>query len=77
MSVGTSDSSVISSPKSEAHNLSAINASAASRGDGSPATVPTTSPKKPSSSLRVQEGDHVPHHAVVTKRYFTYILGCV
>ena len=45
MSVGTSDSTVISSPKTEAHNLNAINASAAPRDDGSPATIHTTTPK--------------------------------
>ena len=47
MSVGTSDSTVISSPNPEAHNLNTTDASAAQRDDGSPATVPTHTPKKP------------------------------
>ena len=45
MSVGTSDSTVFSSTKTEAYNLNAIDASAAQRDDGSPATILTTSPK--------------------------------
>ena len=45
MSVGTSDTTVISSPNPEARNLNAIDASAAPRDDGSPATIPTTTPK--------------------------------
>ena len=45
MSYGTSDTTVISSTKTEARNLNAIDASAASRDDSSPATFPTTSPK--------------------------------
>ena len=45
MSVGTSDTTVISSTKTEAHNLNAIDASAALRDDLSPATIPTTTPK--------------------------------
>ncbi len=43
--MGTSDSKVISSPKPEAHNINTTNASAASRDDGSPATIPTTTPE--------------------------------
>ena len=45
MSYGTSDTTVISSIKTEAHNLNAIDASAASRDDSSPAPFPTTTPK--------------------------------
>ena len=45
MSVGTSDSTAISSPKTEAHNLNTTDASAAQRDDGSPATIHTTTPK--------------------------------
>ena len=45
MSVGTSDTTVISSIKTEARNLNAIDASAASRDNSSPATIPTTTPK--------------------------------
>ena len=45
MSRGTSDSTVISPITTEAHNLNAINASAAPRDDGSPAAIPTTTPK--------------------------------
>ena len=45
MSVGTSDTTVISSTKTEARNLNAIDASAAQRDDSSPATFPTTTPK--------------------------------
>ena len=45
MSYGTSDSTVISPITTEAHNLSTTIASAAQRDDGSPATIPTTSPK--------------------------------
>ncbi len=45
MSYGTSDTTVISSTKTEARNLNAIDASAASRDDSSPATIPTTTPK--------------------------------
>ena len=45
MSVGTSDTTVISSTKTEARNLNAIDASAATRYDSSPATFPTTTPK--------------------------------
>ena len=45
MSYGTSDSTVISPIKPEAHNPNTINASAASRDDASPATIHTTSPK--------------------------------
>ena len=37
MSYGTSDTTVISSPKTEAHNLNAVDASAAQRDDSSPA----------------------------------------
>ena len=44
MSYGTSDTTVISSTKTEARNLNAIDASAASRDDSSPATI-TTTPK--------------------------------
>ena len=40
MSVGTSDTTVISSTKTEAHNLNTTIASAAQRGDSSPATIP-------------------------------------
>ena len=42
MSYGTSDTTVILSTKTEARNLNAIDASAASRDDSSPATFPTT-----------------------------------
>ena len=45
MSVGTSDTTVISSTKTEAGNLNAIDASAAQRDDSSPATINTTTPK--------------------------------
>ena len=45
MSRGTSDSTVISSPKPEARNLNTTIASAALRDDGSLATIPTTTPK--------------------------------
>ena len=45
MSYGTSDTTVISSTKTEARNLNAIDASAASRDDSSPATIPTTTPQ--------------------------------
>ena len=45
MSVGTFDTTVISSTKTEARNLNAIDASAAQRDDLSPATFPTTKPK--------------------------------
>ena len=39
MSYGTSDSTVISSPNPEAHNLHSTNASTASRDDSSPANL--------------------------------------
>ena len=45
MSYGTSDTTVISSTKTEARNLNAIDASAAQRDDSSPAPFPTTTPK--------------------------------
>ena len=45
MSVGTSDTTVISSTKTEAHNLNTTDTSAAQRDDASPATILTTSPK--------------------------------
>ena len=45
MSYGTSDSTVISPITTEAHNLNTVNASAAQRDDGSPATFPTHTPK--------------------------------
>ena len=45
MSYGTSDTTVISSTKTEARNLNAIDVSAASRDDSSPATIPTTTPQ--------------------------------
>ena len=46
MSYGTSDTTVISSTKTEARNLNTIDASAASRDDSSPATIlSTTTPK--------------------------------
>ena len=45
MSVGTSDSTVISPITTEAHNLNTTNTSAASRDDRSPATIPTTIPE--------------------------------
>ena len=45
MSYGTSDSTVISSPNPEVHNLNAIDASAAQRDDSSPATILTTKPE--------------------------------
>ena len=50
MSVGTSDSTVISPINLEAHNPNTINASAASRDDGSTATIPGNTPQKPSPS---------------------------
>ena len=40
MSYGTSDTTVISSTKTEARNLNTTIASAAQRGDSSPATIP-------------------------------------
>ena len=46
MSYGTSDTTVTSSTKIEAHNLTTTNASAALQDDRSPATVHTTTPKK-------------------------------
>ena len=45
MSGGASDTAAISSVKTEARNLNAIDASAAQRDDSSPATFPTTTPK--------------------------------
>ena len=45
MSVGTSDSTVISSPKPEVHNPNTTIASAALRGDSSSATVPAQIPE--------------------------------
>ena len=45
MSYGTSDTTVISSTKTEARNLNAIDASAAQRDDSSPAPFPTTTPE--------------------------------
>ena len=45
MSVGTSDSTVISPITTEAHNLNTTNASAAPRDDGSPATTLANSKK--------------------------------
>ena len=45
MSVGTSDTTVISSTETRARNLNAIDAFAAQRADSSPATIPTTTPK--------------------------------
>ena len=51
MSVGTSDTTVISSTKTEARNLNTIDASAATRDDSSPATIPTTTPKNRQSYL--------------------------
>ena len=45
MSYGTSDSTVISSTKPEAHNFNTVNASAAQRDDGSPATTLANSHK--------------------------------
>ena len=59
MSVGTSDTTVISSTKTEARNLNAIDASAAQRGDSSPATIPTTTPKnRQSCILKIYGGMH-------------------
>ena len=46
MSYGTSDTTVISSTKTEARNLNTIDASAAQRDDSSPATIPTTTRQK-------------------------------
>ena len=46
MSVGTSDTTVISSIETEAHNLNTTIASAATRDDSSPATIPTTTTPK-------------------------------
>ena len=45
MPYSTSGSTVISSTKTEAHNLNAIDASTAQRDDSSPASIPTTTPK--------------------------------
>ena len=45
MSYVTSDTTVILSTKTEARNLDTIDASAATRDDLSPATIPTTTPK--------------------------------
>ena len=45
MSYGTSDTTVISSTKTEAHNLNTTIDSAASRDDSSPAIVPTITPE--------------------------------
>ena len=45
MSVGTSDSTVIPSPKPGAHNLNTLVASAAPRDDVSPANIHTNTPK--------------------------------
>ena len=45
MSYGTSDTTVISSTKTEAHNLNTTNASAAQRDGLSPATIFTTTPE--------------------------------
>ena len=45
MSVGTSDTTVISSPNPEAHNLDISNASTALRDDVSPLTIPTHTPE--------------------------------
>ena len=45
MSYGTSDTTVISSTKTEDHNFNTIDASAASRDDISPATIPTITPE--------------------------------
>ena len=55
MSYGTSDTTVISSTKTEARNLNAIDASAASRDDSSPAPFPTTTPKNRQFQLRTIE----------------------
>ena len=49
MANGTSDTTVISPIKPEAHNPNTINASAASRDDASPATIPGNTPQKPST----------------------------
>ena len=48
MSIGTSDTTVISSTKTEARNLDAIDASAASRDESSPATYSYYHTQKPS-----------------------------
>ena len=45
MSYGTPDTTVISSTRTEARNLNAIDASAASRDDSSPVTFHTTTPE--------------------------------
>ena len=45
MSYGTSDTTVISSTKTEAHNHNATNASVATRDDLSPVTFHTTTPE--------------------------------
>ena len=55
MSYGTSDTTVISSTKTEARNLNAIDASAAQRDDSSPATIPTTTPKNRHIYHRVEK----------------------
>ena len=55
MSVGTSDTTVISPLKTEARNLNAIDASAAPRDDGSPATIPTTTPKNRHILLKMKK----------------------
>ena len=54
MSAGTSDTTVISPLKTEAHNLNTINTCAASRDDSSPATIPTTTPK----NCQIQQSSH-------------------
>ena len=51
MSFGTSDTTVISSTKTEARNLNAIDTSAAQRDDSSRAPFPTTKPKNRQSHL--------------------------
>ena len=61
MSYGTSDTTVISSTKTEARNLNAIDASAASRDDSSPATIPTTSPQNRQLLCKTNGIDYVLH----------------
>ena len=66
MSYGTSDSTVISSPNPEAHNLNTTIASAAPRDDGSPATINTTTPKNRQFVRNVKDSDIIPGYELRT-----------
>ena len=68
MSVGTSDTTVISSTKTEVHNLNTINASAAQKDDGSPATIPTTSPKNRHGSAAGMTETDITNRLVLTRQ---------